>query len=288
MYYQYLHGKQLHLDCSRHLHTETRPYYQIRKIAGRACTGHAGNFFPRHWLQRKPLVSITACASRSFRDACRDRWPAVSGKIFPEFPAHVQPAILRIWQDAHAINKNSVRCDWFHPDRSLYVSHNHLILLNTILRCRNKHSTYHGPQRVLHLIPKIIHSIENIGSCDILLHSKMCLKCIAREGTIALICGIYTIKPNSTGGFVDLSREKGVISVLQICVYRMFVTSSSDGHSVVDIVLLIPNLLEIKHERPCILIQVLSLQWSSSHHLMSLQTPIVGEITSIGRTSTLT
>ena len=31
--------------------------YQIRKIAGCACAGNAGNVFPRHRLQRKPLVS---------------------------------------------------------------------------------------------------------------------------------------------------------------------------------------------------------------------------------------
>ena len=31
--------------------------YQIRKIAGCACAGNAGNFYPRHRLQRKPLVS---------------------------------------------------------------------------------------------------------------------------------------------------------------------------------------------------------------------------------------
>ena len=30
--------------------------YQIRKIACCACAGNAGNVFPRHWLQRKPLV----------------------------------------------------------------------------------------------------------------------------------------------------------------------------------------------------------------------------------------
>ena len=31
--------------------------YQIRKIAGHACAGNAGNVFPRRRLQRKPLVS---------------------------------------------------------------------------------------------------------------------------------------------------------------------------------------------------------------------------------------
>ena len=40
---------------------------------------------------------ITARASRTCRGACRDRLPAVAGKTFPAFPAHAQPAILRIW-----------------------------------------------------------------------------------------------------------------------------------------------------------------------------------------------
>ena len=33
------------------------PFYQICKIAGCACAGNAGNVFPAHWFQRKPLVS---------------------------------------------------------------------------------------------------------------------------------------------------------------------------------------------------------------------------------------
>ena len=31
--------------------------FQIRKISGCACAGNAGNVFPRHRLQRKPLVN---------------------------------------------------------------------------------------------------------------------------------------------------------------------------------------------------------------------------------------
>ena len=42
-----------------------------------------------------------ARALRTCRDACRDRYPAVVGKTFPAFPAHAQPAILRIGQEAH-------------------------------------------------------------------------------------------------------------------------------------------------------------------------------------------
>ena len=34
---------------------------------------------------------ITARASRTCRDACRDRLPSVTGKTFPAFPAHAHP-----------------------------------------------------------------------------------------------------------------------------------------------------------------------------------------------------
>ena len=57
--------------------------YQIRKIADCACAGKAGKRFPCHRLQRKLLVSDPACmtsrASRTYRDACRDRKAAVGG-----------------------------------------------------------------------------------------------------------------------------------------------------------------------------------------------------------------
>ena len=36
-------------------------------------------------------VCITARAWRTCRDACRDRSPAVTGKMFPAFPAHAHP-----------------------------------------------------------------------------------------------------------------------------------------------------------------------------------------------------
>ena len=45
---------------------------------------------------------MTARAWHTCRDACRDRLPAMAGKTFREFPAHAQPANIRIWQEAHA------------------------------------------------------------------------------------------------------------------------------------------------------------------------------------------
>ena len=69
--------------------------YQIRKIAGCACTGNAGNILPRHRFQKKPLVSdpgmhhgtcvthVPWCMSGSL--TCGD------GETFPAFPAHAHP-----------------------------------------------------------------------------------------------------------------------------------------------------------------------------------------------------
>ena len=81
--------------------------YQIRKIAGCACAGNAGNVFPRRRFQRKPLVSdpgmhhgtcvthVPWCMSGSL--TCGD------GENVPGIPGACAPAILRIWQEAHGV-----------------------------------------------------------------------------------------------------------------------------------------------------------------------------------------
>ena len=80
--------------------------YQIRKIAGCACAGNAGNVFPRRRFQRKPLVSdpdmhhgtcvthVPWCMSGSL--TCGN------GENVPGIPGACAPGILRIWQEAHA------------------------------------------------------------------------------------------------------------------------------------------------------------------------------------------
>ena len=79
--------------------------YQIRKIAGCACAGNAGNVSPRRQFQRKPLVSdpgmhhgtcvthVPWCMSGSL--TCDD------GENVPGIPGACVLAILRIWQEAH-------------------------------------------------------------------------------------------------------------------------------------------------------------------------------------------
>ena len=98
--------------CTRHLWlwNDSRPSRawascQIRKIAGCACAGNAGNVFPTHRLQRKPLVSdpdmhhgtcvthVPWCMSGSL--TCG------GGENVPGIPSACAPAIWRIWQEAH-------------------------------------------------------------------------------------------------------------------------------------------------------------------------------------------
>ena len=79
--------------------------YQMRKIAGCACAGNAGNVFPRRRFQRKPLVGdpgmhhgtcvthVPWCMSGSL--ICGD------GENVPGIPGACAPATLRIWQEAH-------------------------------------------------------------------------------------------------------------------------------------------------------------------------------------------
>ena len=87
--------------------TKNEPWasYQIRKVAGYACAGNAGNVFPTRRLQRKPLVSdpgmhhgtcvthVPWCMSGSL--TCG------GGENVPGIPSACAPAILRIWQEAH-------------------------------------------------------------------------------------------------------------------------------------------------------------------------------------------
>ena len=78
---------------------------QIRKIAGCACAGNAGNVFPGRRFRRKPLVSdpgmhhgtcvthVPWCMTGSL--TCGD------GENVPGIPGACAPAILRIWQETH-------------------------------------------------------------------------------------------------------------------------------------------------------------------------------------------
>ena len=80
--------------------------YQIRKIAGCACAGNAGNLFPTANFQGNRLVShpgmhhgtcvthVPWCMSGSLTYGNGENVSNIR-------PAHAQTAILRIWQEAH-------------------------------------------------------------------------------------------------------------------------------------------------------------------------------------------
>ena len=79
--------------------------YQIRKIAGCACAGNAGNISPRRRFQREALVSnpgmhhgtcvthVPWCMSGSLTRS--------DGENVPGIPSACATAILRIWQEVH-------------------------------------------------------------------------------------------------------------------------------------------------------------------------------------------
>ena len=79
--------------------------YQIRKIAGCACAGNAGNVFPatagkrsRHAL-RHVRTHVPWCMLGSPTSGFL--WSRWRGEPFPAFPAHAQHVIFRIWQEAN-------------------------------------------------------------------------------------------------------------------------------------------------------------------------------------------
>ena len=99
--------------------------YQIRKIAGCACAGNAGNAFPHRRFQREPLVSdpgmhhgtcvthVPWCMSGSL--TCGD------GENVPGIPGACAPAILRIWQEAYA-GINTSKTDILGPVCSVTIT----------------------------------------------------------------------------------------------------------------------------------------------------------------------
>ena len=103
--------------------------YQIRKIAGCACAGNAGNVVPTCRLRRKPLVSdpgmhhgtcVTRMHNPQFYVSGKNLMASynilvtikVSGSLtcggaenVPGIPGAYAPAILRIWQEAHSVDE---------------------------------------------------------------------------------------------------------------------------------------------------------------------------------------
>ena len=99
------HGVSFWLSPSR-IHVQAHPWAscQIRKIAGAHAPGMPGTFSPSPQLNDPDMhhgtcvTHVPWCMPGSLTSGflCNRR----RGKTFPAFPAHAQPAILRIWQEA--------------------------------------------------------------------------------------------------------------------------------------------------------------------------------------------
>ena len=71
------------------------PLTRYVKLRVAHAPGMPGKFSPAADFKGNRLLAIPACitarASRTCRDACRDRLPTVTGKTFPASPAHAHP-----------------------------------------------------------------------------------------------------------------------------------------------------------------------------------------------------
>ena len=81
--------------------------YQIRKTAGAHALGMPGIFSPQPQVSDSDMhhgtcvTHVPWCMPGSLTSGFL--WSRWRGKTFPAFPAHAQPAILRIWLEAHGM-----------------------------------------------------------------------------------------------------------------------------------------------------------------------------------------
>ena len=90
--------------------------YQIRKIAGARVPRMLGTFFPPPRVC-DPDMHHGTCVTHvpwymPWSLTIGFLWSRRRGKTFPAFPAHAQTAILRIWQEAHAIRSDSASIEF--------------------------------------------------------------------------------------------------------------------------------------------------------------------------------
>ena len=84
----------VHISHSSHF-VSNGPLTSYANLRVAHAPGMPGTFSPPANFKRNRYSAIPACitarASRTCRDACRDRLPVVAGKTFPTFPAHAHP-----------------------------------------------------------------------------------------------------------------------------------------------------------------------------------------------------
>ena len=100
---------------------------QIRKIAGCACAGNAGNVFPRHRLQRKPLVSdpdmhhgtcvthVPWCMSGSLTRSGGENVPGIPGACVTRNFTYLARGPWDIVSPGHQQRYHSIRMQTRHP-----------------------------------------------------------------------------------------------------------------------------------------------------------------------------
>ena len=128
---EWLHGNLRYLDWPSSVKILPWASYQIRKIAGCACAGNAGNVFPCRRIQRKPRVSDPGM----HHGTCVKHVPwCMSGLLtrggeenVPGIPGACATAIWRIWQEAHKLGV--YRFDNLYPKSPIriyvYIMHTH-------------------------------------------------------------------------------------------------------------------------------------------------------------------
>ena len=76
--------------------------YQIRRMAGCACAGDAGNVFPTTDFERNSYPGMHHGTCVAHVSWCMSGSLTIGGgENVPAFPEHAQPTMLRIWQEVH-------------------------------------------------------------------------------------------------------------------------------------------------------------------------------------------
>ena len=83
--------------------------------------------FPYHRLQRKVLVSEPSMHHSTCVTHVKITDPQWRGKPFLAFPAHVQPAILSIWQEAHPILHMCKTLSYVCMAEAVFLDNEHLM-----------------------------------------------------------------------------------------------------------------------------------------------------------------
>ena len=114
---------------------------QISKIAGVHAPGMPGTFSPSPQVSDPDMhhgtcvTHVPWCMSGSLTSGFF--WNRRRGKTFPAFPAHAQPAILRIWYEAHCQwNLCAYSACWFHwQSYRFFFNHYHYLCYYSVERC---------------------------------------------------------------------------------------------------------------------------------------------------------